>query len=361
MRIAVVIPEMGTGGAEASSPISPGTTTSTPGTRSRSFTNGGWRVEALESDGIRVAPVPLRGRNPLTMLAAVRTLRQAGLSTYDLVHVHNAKAAVAVRAALTGLRGAPPVLVTAHGFLAPDRDLAGRLLARVADLVVAVSDETADRLRDAGLPEERLTVIENAISAPPRRDRVEARRRLGLEPGERMVLCLARMTVQKRQDLLVEAWAGWSDAPLLLLAGDGPTRPALEEAVRTQGVADRVRFLGDRRDADWLLAAADALVLPSDMEGLPVSVLEALSLGTPVVASAVGGVVTLAGAVELAPQGSGPALRVGLARVLEDAGHRDRLVSAGRELVARRFRLEHMIASYDDVIATISVQSSMKE
>jgi len=353
MRIAVVIAEMGTGGAEAIV-AALGRHHVASGHEVTVFTSGGWRVPGLEADGIDVVSLPLRGRNPLTMITAVRTLRRARLSSYDLVHVHNAKAAVAVRAALTGRPGAPPVLVTAHGFLAPDRDRASRLLARAADHVVAVSDETADRLRDAGFPEDRLSVVENGIEVPPRRDQAEARRRLGLDPDERMVLCLARMTVQKRQDLLIEVWAGWPDAPLLLLAGDGPTRPGLEESVARHGVAHRVRFLGDRRDADWLLAAADALVLPSDMEGLPVSVLEAMSLGLPVVASAVGGLATLGDAIELANQGSGDELRAGLERVLGDTRHRQRLVTAGRTLIGHRFHPERMIESYDTVIATVS-------
>lgn len=353
MRIAVVIPEMGTGGAEAIV-AALGRHHVAAGHEVTVFTTGGWRVPGLESDGIAVVSLPLRGRSPLTMVAAVRRLRRSRLSSYDVVHVHNAKAAVAVRAALLGRRSAPPVLVTAHGFLTPDRGRAARLLARTADHVVAVSDETADRLRDAGFPPERLSVVENGVEEPPRRDRAEARERLGLDPDRPVVLCLARMTVQKRQDLLIEAWAGWPDAPLLLLAGDGPTRRGLEEAARQHGIGQRVRFLGDRRDADWLLAAADVLVLPSDMEGLPVSVLEAMSLGLPVVASAVGGVAALGACVELAAQGSGSELRRGLEHVLGDPSHRERLVAEGHALVARRFHPHHMIESYDTLLATVS-------
>lgn len=350
MRIAVVIPEMGTGGAEA-----------VVGSLARHhlanghevtlFTAGGWRAPALAAAGVQVVEVPLRGRRLRDLVASVTRLRRSALRRADLVHAHNAKAALVARLAL-GRRGSgPPLLVTAHGFLAADRDLATRLLARTADHVVAVSDETADRLRDHGLPADRVSVIENSLEPPPGRDRPEARSRLGLHPDAPVVLCLARMTVQKRHDLLLEAWRDWPDPPTLLVAGDGPTRPEVARLVTAYGLEGRVHLLGDRQDADWLLAACDVMVLPSDMEGLPVSVLEAMALGVPVVSSAVGGVAALGDdAVQLAAPGESRGLRDGVRRVLTEPDRRRQLVATGRTLVAERFAIGRMTEEYDMVL-----------
>jgi glycosyltransferase involved in cell wall biosynthesis len=355
MRIAVVIPEMGTGGAEAVAGALARHHVAA-GHEVTLFSSGGWRMPALEADGVRLHEVPLQGRRLRDLVTAIRRLRRADLAGFDTVHAHNAKAALAARAALGRRRSGPALLVTAHGFLARDRSRATRLLAGTADHVVAVSEETADRLYEHGLPADRVSVIENAIEPPARHDRAEARRRLGLTPDEPVVLCLARMTVQKRHDLLLDAWLDWSGPPpTLLVAGDGPTRPALERRLRAGRGAGAVRMLGDRQDADWLLAAADVLVLPSDMEGLPLSVLEAMTLGVPVVASAVGGLVSLGPrAVELVPPGDGAGLREGVRRVLVDERRRAQLVTEGRALLAERFALDRMLAAYDDTVARVT-------
>ena len=96
------------------------------------------------------------------------------------------------------------------------------------------------------------------------------------------------MVPQKRHDVLLDAWAQLTGGELLLLAGDGPERHDLEERARPLG--DRVRFLGNRSDVSMLLAAADVTVLTSDWEGLPISILESLAAGRPVVATDVDGV-----------------------------------------------------------------------
>ncbi len=118
--------------------------------------------------------------------------------------------------------------------------------------------------------------------------------------------------------------------------------------MRTDGLSGRVQVLGDRRDVGRLLAASDLLVLSSDSEGLPMTVLEALSLGVPVVAPAVGGLTTLGDeAVELVQPGSAEALAAGLAAVLGDPERRRRMAVAAAELTRIRFSPTAMRSAYE--------------
>jgi glycosyltransferase involved in cell wall biosynthesis len=344
VRVAVVIPEMGTGGAEVVA-ATLARHHLARGHEVTVYSHGGWRTPPLVAQGARFVQVPLRGRRVAGLLAAARVMRRTGLHAADLVHAHNVKAALAARLAL-GLRRSPAVLATAHGFLAPDRGRAAFWLARTADHVVAVSAETADRLREGGYPASRLSVIENAIEEPQAPSRTQARRQLGLHATRPVVLCLARMTGQKRHDLLLRAWHGWDAAPTLLIAGDGPTRPRVERLVRDLRLDDRVQLLGNRQDPLRLISAADVLVLPSDMEGLPISVLEALWLGVPVVASAVGGLRELGGAVTLVPPGESEGFRDAVTLLVSDTAAQERQRNAGRALVRERFVEDRMVEAY---------------
>jgi glycosyltransferase involved in cell wall biosynthesis len=205
----------------------------------------------------------------------------------------------------------------------------------------------ADRIVAAGFPTDRVRVIENAVQPPAPHDRREARTRLGLPPESPVAVCLARLVDQKRHDLLLEAWRDQAPDAVLLLAGDGPNRARIEAQVADLGLGGRVRVLGARTDVDWLLAAADVSVLATDWEGLPISVLEAMAAGVPVVASAVGGLAdTLPGAACLVAPGSADALAAGLAGLLADAGARTTFGAAGAALVADRFGVERMRAGY---------------
>ena len=158
---------------------------------------------------------------------------------------------------------------------------------------------------------------------------------------------MARLATPKRIDLLLEAWADVPDA-VLLVAGDGADRDALVR--RAAALGDRVRFLGERHDVDRLLSAADLLVLPSDREGLPMAVLEAMAAGVPVVASAVGGIPQLgADAVELVEPHRADALAAGVRRLLDDPVRRQHLVTGGIELVQQRFSSARMQSEYAEV------------
>lgn len=342
MRTLSVIAEMGSGGAET---VVADLTTRwvDAGHETGVASSGGWRADRLREQGVRVLDVPLRDGGPVALARSAWQLRrELAARPVDLVHTHNVRATVAVAAS----RRAPHVLTTVHGLADEDYPRAARLLDRCSDTVVAVSDDVAARLVAGGLAADRVVVVENAVAVPEAADGAAVRAELGIGAHTPLVLCLARLAAPKRVDLLVDAWAGVPGVPgaVLAVAGDGPDRADLERRARA---LPGVRLLGDRRDVARLLAAADLLVLPSDREGLPMSVLEAMAAGVPVVASEVGGLVGLdPAAVTLVPPGRADELARAITGLLGDEPRRRAQAAAGRELVARRFSSSRMGEAY---------------
>ena len=245
------------------------------------------------------------------------------------------------------------MLVSVHGLPARRYALAARLLGAAADLVVAVSPDVADRLVAGGLPPARLRVVDNAPGDPAAVDRDTARSDLGLPPTGPVVLWLARLAPPKRPDLALRAVAA-TPGVRLLVAGDGALRAEVEMLVRELDLGDRVDVLGDRRDVARLLAAADLVVLASDSEGLPITVLEAMAAGVPVVASRVGGLAALdPHAVRLVAPGDPDALAAAVAELLGDPALVRGQVACARELVARRFSTSAMDRGYRAVVAEL--------
>lgn len=353
MRLLTVIPQMGAGGAEVVAGAL-ALAAAREGHDSRLASAPGFRVAALE--GVEHLPVPLDSRRPADLARAVRALRAVARDQRpDVVHAHNPKASLAARLALgPGV----PLVTTMHGV--PARNLAGAtgLLRRTSDRVIAVSSYVAAQLEVYGFPGDRIDVVENAIEAPPHHDRAVARAELGLAPDAFVALCAARMVDQKRHDLLVEAWgrtARLTPTSVLLLAGDGPHRAAVEEAVAQHRLMDRVRLLGERTDVPRLLGASDVLVLPTEWEGLPISLLEAMMLGVPVVVSRVGGVVeSLGSAVHLVEPGSAGALTAALDALATDLSGRRALGHRGRTLAEHRFAMEPMLARHREIHAQLA-------
>ncbi len=162
------------------------------------------------------------------------------------------------------------------------------------DHVIAVSDGIAAELTGSGVPRESVTVIDNGISAVPVDSgaRSALRAELALSDGEPLLLHVGRLARSKRVDLLLQVMAqlpAESNA-CLLLAGDGEERERLVNLARSLGIDGRVRFCGYRRDVERLLGAADVFVLCSEREGLPISILEAMSARCPIVATRVGAI-----------------------------------------------------------------------
>ncbi len=345
MRVLFAIAEMGVGGAEAVvESLATGLLADGHGVAVASA--GGFRADRLAGLGAREVPAPMQGRHRADLARSVRALRrELRAQRPDVVHVHNVKAAAVVLVAGLGRR--PPTLVTLHGVPDDEYRPAARILRRAADRLVAVSAHVGERIVAEGFPSARVRVIENAVPAPATHDRATARAELDVPVSAPLAVCLARLVDQKRHDLLIEAWRDLPADAVLLVAGDGPNRAAIAAQVEAAGLSGRVRLLGPRTDVDRLLAAADVSVLATDWEGLPISVLEALAAGVPVVASAVGGMAeALAGAACLVAPGSPSALADGLARVLADRAYREQLIGAGRAMVETRFSPRHMVAAY---------------
>ena len=344
----MVIAEMGSGGAETIV-ADLGNHLIDSGRDVTVASSGGWRADALVERGVRSVVLPLREPGPGSIVLSTLRLRAELRSRpVDLVHAHNVRATAVGYLATRRWRARPPVLSTVHGLPDQDYALAARVLNRCADLVAAVSTDVGEQLVAGGLAPELLRVVENSSQPVEQMERALARQQLGIAADRPVALCLARLVGVKRHDRLLDAWARQAGDPLLVLAGDGPLRRQIEDRVRADGMARRVQVLGDRQDVGRLLAASDLLVLASDSEGLPMTVLEALSSGVPVVAPAIGGLSTLRHeAVELVRPGSVEALADGLDAVLGDPERRQRMAVAALELSRNRFSPTAMRSTYE--------------
>ncbi|HYV86926.1 MAG TPA: glycosyltransferase [Patescibacteria group bacterium] len=318
--------------------------------------------EIEQATGAAPLAIGLRGKaDPRALLRLRRVVRDERI---DLVHTHMDLADYYGAAAARLTRGTGLVCTkenadefrTRRTWKRPPFLLLEHLSYAAADAVIAVSHGLADFLaRAEGLPRHKTVVIENGVDitaaaeAPPRR---AARALLGL-PGEAPLLgTVGRLAAQKGQRDLVRALPSIRAAvpgARLVIAGDGPLRGELEEEARRAGVAGEVHFLGHRNDVPVILSALDLFVLPSLWEGLPLALLEAMSMSLPVVATrAVGIEETVSDGVEglLVPCGDPDALARAAARVLGDHHLALGFGTAGRRRVVAR----HSLAAVADRI-----------
>jgi glycosyltransferase involved in cell wall biosynthesis len=236
---------------------------------------------------------------------------------------------------------------------------ATRWLARMAYrrgvVPVAVSQGVANWLECTHGVEDCM-VIPNGIPIDdyqcPSKPRQVWRREQGFQEEDVLFVCAARLEKQKNHAMLLEAFArgpATSRRARLLLAGDGERRPALEEQARELGIQEKVRFLGLRADICEVLAAADVFVLASHSEGNPLSLMEAMAAGLPVVATAVGGVPELISdrisGLLVAP-GDGDGLVAAMLRLLQDGETRRTMAAAAAQYAKKAFSASRMAQGY---------------
>ena len=313
--------------------------------------------EALRKQGIRVE---LIGKENGSLATVWRMWKHLRWLQPDLVHCHNLTT-LRYGAMAARLAGDLPVVMTKHGTVVTRTGVTRRLnrfLIRRAD-VVAVSREAMD-IMDAWMPEDSRPVrcIANGISVVPFEDlpsREEARAQLGRPTPSFVVGIVARVTPDKGHLVLVDAFAGILNkipGALLLIVGDGVWLPTVKARIRELGLERSVLALGERQDVPAILAALDVFCLPSETEGMPMTVLEAMAAGLPVVASKVGGIPEV---VEegrtgiMVPPLEVEVLSAALLALAGDPVRAREMGRAGRARLLKEFSLEQALIAYEGV------------
>lgn len=256
----------------------------------------------------------------------------------------------------------PAMVHTVHNLAEREVDWTGRLIHRLAFrqgvVPVTIADEVDDSFRRF-YKIERFPLIPNGIPVDaflkPSVTRDDWRRAEGFTPAQVLFVCVARLRPQKNPALLLSAFArGPAVDPQarLLFVGDGELRGDLERQSDALGVREKVHFLGIRSDIPEILYASDVFVLSSSWEGNPLSVMEAMAAGRPVICTAVGGVPEVVGVDEcglLVPPEDGQAFAGAMRYMLENPEVRRSMGRASARRAVEHFDLKVMTEAYEEL------------
>jgi glycosyltransferase involved in cell wall biosynthesis len=323
----------------------------------------GVRIERLAELSREISPL----RDLRAVLRLARLIRR---ERPQILHTHTAKAgAVGRLAALAAGDARPPIIVhTFHGhvlrgYFDPLRAYGFRLLERwlatKSTKLIAVSPQVRDDLVSLGVaPAEKFVVIRLGIELQQRvalsdNERAETRRVMGVPQDAFVVGWIGRMTGVKNTGEVLAALRLLHDRGVdayLCMVGDGPDRARLERRAHELGVVKRCLFLGYQEEVARFYAAFDAMILPSVNEGTPVSAMESLAAGRPVVATRVGGVPDVIDDGEdgfLVAPGSTAGLADRLAQLARDPELRERMGDYGQARVGERYAVARLVDDVD--------------
>lgn len=301
-----------------------------------------------------------------------RIRKYALANQISIIHTHSPRTRLAAARALMGIRSIRH-LATEHLLYEPrDRRwglmyaLIDRLTLYLPDHTVTVSKEMQHRVVALpGLSTKRVTAIRNAIDCeyyylPAQRE--PCRWEFGLTEDSPVIGYTGRIVKQKRLDLLLEAFSHvllrYPKARLLVV-GEGELMPELKAFAESVNVSHAVIWTGFRQDIPSLLAAMDLYIQPSANEGLPLSILEAMSAGKAVIATDVGAaqeVLTHQKSGILIPPGSAPAIENAILDLLNRPDKRAALSQAAREHVIQEFGVQRMVEAYRCVYEILTSQ-----
>jgi len=269
------------------------------------------------------------------------------------------------------LCGVPIRVGTHHGQFVNFSKLRARLHTAIINAsmtthFVCVSSRARKQALQEGIRDEKIRIIFNGVR-PVVKDisiRVETRANLGLQAEDKMVINVGRLVPEKAQRLLIDAAVivrkHRSDVRFFI-AGEGPLRDSLNRQIRGQGLEDAFCLLGNREDIAALLNAADLFVLYSETEGMPVSLMEAMSVGLPVIASELEGVAEIVNRPNvgtLIPFGDSSLLANQIIERLAQTQQSEKQGRNGQKRILEDFSLDRSCTQYQEMITASGVQAS---
>jgi len=246
----------------------------------------GLMFETLRSLGLPffVWDAPHKSVRMLGQYAAI--IRHIRANKYHILHSHLLDGIGPLVGKLAGVR----VVATAH--IDKEYTAVERFVLALSDLVLACGQRVSENV-GRFIPPGKIARLDNAIRMPEKRDlrRADIVRKFGIKPGSRILLTLGRLTRQKGIDVLLRSFSEVAhivpDA-FLLIGGDGEERANLERMAKSLHCSDRIRFAGMIGDVHEVLSVCDLYINSSRCEGLPMTLLEAMSHALPIIATRVG-------------------------------------------------------------------------
>ena len=324
-------------------------------------------IEALRRTGVEVVPLPLRkvawGLRAVISLACL--IRQRAV---DIVHVHSQEAGLLARV-VARAAGAPRIVYTPQAIDIRRARwhwlyvLVERALAHTSDLIISVSEADRERMIRWGISPHKLVTIPNGVDPDTMGGAVDIgamRRSLGLDQDRPLVMQVGRLRAQKDPLAFVSGAAcvvqEHPDTQFVLV-GEGPLREGVATHVRTLGLERCVHLLGWRHEAFRLMAAADVVTLTSRWEGMPYTLLEAMAMARPVVATGVNGCpeVIVDGVTGfLARPGDVGAWSRRVIDLLNDPVMGAAMGQRGRRRVEERFSLQKMVVRIEGLYSRMA-------
>lgn len=319
--------------------------------------------QSLLDDGFTVH---LIGRDAGTDFACIKRLREViRKESIDVVHAHQ-YTPFFYAACARGLSRSPRILFTEHGRFHPDtpsikRGVFNRVMLSRNDRVLAVGNQVRQALiKNEYIPSRRVQVIYNGIDLAKfgQNNKEDTARQIRSElqlTDESFVICqVARLDHLKDHITAVRAMAEVTDKnAILIIIGEGPEEKSIKAEIQKLNIQSKVRLIGLRRDIPRLLAASNALLLTSISEGIPLTLIEGMACGLPIVSTNVGGVSEVVTNNEngfLAPPRNPSDIAKAIQKLIVDHQLGLEMGIKGKRVAKEKFSESNMLAAYDELL-----------